>query len=47
MNIEKVLAKRLHPKPDSYENVLQGYAHLMLVKCNKIYEICKMLTPRS
>ncbi len=47
MNIEKVFVERLHPKPDFYKNVLHCYAHLLLVKHNKIYEICKILTTRS
>ncbi len=44
MNIEKVLVKRLHSKPNSFKNVSHDYAHLLLVKHNKIYEICKILT---
>ncbi len=47
MNIEKVPVERLHLKSYFYENVLRGYAHLMLVKRNKIYEICKILTACS
>jgi len=42
MNIEKTNIERLRSKPDFFKNVLHGYEHLLLVKLNKIYEICQL-----